>query len=259
MVVYGRMRVNQWMRSDDIPRHLGRDRRLQRRPRPDLGHDRRHQGDARPARQARPDGRRRRPGRDGSPRGRAPAPRRTTLLRRRRPGRPAQLRAMQTPRPTTTRWRTSRPGRCPARTVSGSSRASDADSGVGAPAVSLAPMPEFIYIMSKARKAHGDKVILDDVTLSFYPAPRSASSGPTAPASPPCSRSWPASTSLQRRGAPDARATPSASSCRSRQLNEDKTVLGNVEEGARRDQGASSTATTRSRPRWPSRTPTSTR
>lgn len=30
-------------------------------------------------------------------------------------------------------------------------------------------MAEFIYTMYKARKAHGDKVILDDVTLSFYP------------------------------------------------------------------------------------------
>ena len=30
-------------------------------------------------------------------------------------------------------------------------------------------MAEFIYQMYKARKAHGDKVILDDVTLSFYP------------------------------------------------------------------------------------------
>ena len=30
-------------------------------------------------------------------------------------------------------------------------------------------MAEFIYTMYKARKAHGDKVILDDVSLSFYP------------------------------------------------------------------------------------------
>ena len=30
-------------------------------------------------------------------------------------------------------------------------------------------MAEFIYTMRKARKAHGDKVILDDVTLSFLP------------------------------------------------------------------------------------------
>ena len=41
---------------------------------------------------------------------------------------------------------------------------------------SLCRMPEFIYtVMSCARKAHGDKVILDDVTLSFSRAPRSAS------------------------------------------------------------------------------------
>jgi ATP-binding cassette ChvD family protein len=30
-------------------------------------------------------------------------------------------------------------------------------------------MAEFIYTLAKARKAHGDKVILDDVTLSFLP------------------------------------------------------------------------------------------
>ena len=30
-------------------------------------------------------------------------------------------------------------------------------------------MAEFIYTLRKARKAHGDKVILDDVTLSFLP------------------------------------------------------------------------------------------
>ncbi len=28
-------------------------------------------------------------------------------------------------------------------------------------------MAEFIYTMRKVRKAHGDKVILDDVTLNF--------------------------------------------------------------------------------------------
>ncbi|MGH3745056.1 MAG: hypothetical protein ACRDTP_09375, partial [Mycobacteriales bacterium] len=30
-------------------------------------------------------------------------------------------------------------------------------------------MPQYIYTMSKVRKAHGDKVILDDVTLAFLP------------------------------------------------------------------------------------------
>ena len=49
-------------------------------------------------------------------------------------------------------------------------------------------MAEFIYQMYKARKAHGDKVILDDVTLSFYPGAKIGVVGPTAWASPPCSR-----------------------------------------------------------------------
>jgi len=30
-------------------------------------------------------------------------------------------------------------------------------------------MAEFIYQMHKARKAHGDMVIPDDVTIAFYP------------------------------------------------------------------------------------------
>ena len=51
-------------------------------------------------------------------------------------------------------------------------------------------MAEFIYTMRAVRKAHGDKVILDDVTLSFCPARRSASSDPTVPVSRPCSGSW---------------------------------------------------------------------
>ena len=39
-------------------------------------------------------------------------------------------------------------------------------------------MAEFIYTMYKARKAHGDKVILDDVTLSFYPGAKIGVVGP---------------------------------------------------------------------------------
>ena len=37
---------------------------------------------------------------------------------------------------------------------------------------------EFIYQMYQARKAHGDKVILDDVTLSFYPGAKIGVVGP---------------------------------------------------------------------------------
>ena len=39
-------------------------------------------------------------------------------------------------------------------------------------------MAEFIYQMYKARKAVGDKVILDDVTLSFYPGAKIGVVGP---------------------------------------------------------------------------------
>ncbi len=39
-------------------------------------------------------------------------------------------------------------------------------------------MAEFIYQMYQARKAHGNKVILDDVTLSFYPGAKIGVVGP---------------------------------------------------------------------------------
>jgi ATP-binding cassette ChvD family protein len=39
-------------------------------------------------------------------------------------------------------------------------------------------MAEFIYTMKKARKAHGDKVILDDVTIMFYPGAKIGVVGP---------------------------------------------------------------------------------
>lgn len=39
-------------------------------------------------------------------------------------------------------------------------------------------MAEFIYVLDKARKAHGDKVVLDDVTLAFYPGAKIGVVGP---------------------------------------------------------------------------------
>ena len=39
-------------------------------------------------------------------------------------------------------------------------------------------MAEFIYTMRKVRKAHGDKVILDDVTLSLLPGAKIGVVGP---------------------------------------------------------------------------------
>ena len=45
-------------------------------------------------------------------------------------------------------------------------------------------MAEFIYQMIKARKAIGDKVILDDVTMSFFPGAKIGMVGPMVPVSP---------------------------------------------------------------------------
>ena len=39
-------------------------------------------------------------------------------------------------------------------------------------------MPQYIYTMVRARKAHGDKVILDNVTLSFLPGAKIGVVGP---------------------------------------------------------------------------------
>src|SRR5881398_1088932 len=39
-------------------------------------------------------------------------------------------------------------------------------------------MAEFVYVMQKVRKAVGDKVILDDVTLSFFPGAKIGVLGP---------------------------------------------------------------------------------
>src|SRR6516225_8543121 len=39
-------------------------------------------------------------------------------------------------------------------------------------------MAEYIYTMRKARKAHGDKVVLDDVTLAFLPGAKIGVVGP---------------------------------------------------------------------------------
>ena len=91
-------------------------------------------------------------------------------------------------------------------------------------------MAEFIYQMIKARKAHGDKVILDDVTLAFYPGAKIGVVGPNGSGK---------SSVLKIMAGMDI---PSNGEARLSQgftvgilmqeppLNEEKTVLGNVEE-----------------------------
>ncbi|MCC3291477.1 MULTISPECIES: energy-dependent translational throttle protein EttA [Arthrobacter] len=92
-------------------------------------------------------------------------------------------------------------------------------------------MAEFIYTMTKARKAVGDKVILDDVSMSFYPGAKIGVVGPNGAGK---------STILKIMAGLD---TPSNGEARlsagytvgillqEPPLNEEKTVLGNVQEG----------------------------
>ena len=97
-------------------------------------------------------------------------------------------------------------------------------------------MPEFIYTMTKARKAHGDKVILDDVTMSFFPGAKIGVVGPNGAGK---STILKIMAGLDQPSNGEARLTPGYSVgilLQEPPLNEEKTVLGNVEEGARRDQ-----------------------
>ncbi|HEX3005458.1 MAG TPA: ATP-binding cassette domain-containing protein, partial [Angustibacter sp.] len=93
-------------------------------------------------------------------------------------------------------------------------------------------MAEFIYTMTKARKAHGDKVILDDVTMSFYPGAKIGVVGPNGAGK---STILKIMAGLDHPSNGEARLSPGYTVGILQQeppLNEDKTVLGNVEEGA---------------------------
>lgn len=92
-------------------------------------------------------------------------------------------------------------------------------------------MTEFIYTMKKVRKAHGDKVILDDVTLSFYPGAKIGVVGPNGAGKSSVLRIM---AGLDKPNNGDAFLATGATVGILQQeppLNEDKTVRGNVEEG----------------------------
>jgi ATP-binding cassette ChvD family protein len=92
-------------------------------------------------------------------------------------------------------------------------------------------MAEFIYTMRKARKAHGDKVILDDVTLAFLPGAKIGVVGPNGAGK---STVLHIMAGLDHPSNGDALLTPGYSVGILQQeppLNEEKTVLGNIEEG----------------------------
>ncbi|MET0914922.1 MAG: energy-dependent translational throttle protein EttA [Jiangellaceae bacterium] len=92
-------------------------------------------------------------------------------------------------------------------------------------------MAEFIFSMRKVRKAHGDKVILDDVTLHFLPGAKIGVVGPNGAGKSTVLRIM---AGLDQPSNGDATLSPGYTVGILEQepkLNEDKTVLGNVEEG----------------------------
>jgi ATP-binding cassette ChvD family protein len=92
-------------------------------------------------------------------------------------------------------------------------------------------MAEFIYTMKKARKAHGEKVILDDVTLMFLPGAKIGVVGPNGAGK---STVLQIMAGLQQPSNGEAYLSPGYSVgilMQEPKLNEEKTVLENVQEG----------------------------
>ncbi len=92
-------------------------------------------------------------------------------------------------------------------------------------------MAEFIYQMHKARKAHGDKVILDDVTLAFFPGAKIGVVGPNGAGK---STVLKIMAGLEQASNGETRLSEGYTVGILMQepvLNEEKDVLGNVQEG----------------------------
>ena len=92
-------------------------------------------------------------------------------------------------------------------------------------------LAEFIYTMYKARKQVGDKVILDDVTMSFFPGAKIGMVGPNGAGK---STILKIMAGLDEPSNGEARLSPGYSVgilLQEPPLNEEKTVLENVQEG----------------------------
>jgi len=95
----------------------------------------------------------------------------------------------------------------------------------------LRSMAEFIYQLRDVRKAHGDKVVLDNVTLSFLPGAKIGVVGPNGTGK---STLLKIMAGIEQVSNGEARLMPGFTAgilAQEPTLNEEKTVLGNVEEG----------------------------
>ncbi len=91
-------------------------------------------------------------------------------------------------------------------------------------------MAQFIYVLEKARKAHGDKVVLDNVTLNFLPGVKIGVVGPNGAGKSSLLRIMAGLDTLSNG---EARLMPGYTVGMLAQeppLNDAKTVLGNIEE-----------------------------
>src|SRR3954469_6022070 len=92
------------------------------------------------------------------------------------------------------------------------------------------PVAQYIYSMVRARKAHGDKVILDDVTLAFLPGAKIGVVGPNGAGKSTVLRIM-AGLETASNGDPALAPGPRAGMLQQEPpLNEELDVRGNVEE-----------------------------